>query len=125
MSFLAATPVDYSDSSNRDDNFKIYQSVIKNFQECSSSSSSCSTWETFYGGIDFDNNGINKAKDGVILQIKQDEKSGNKTYEIVAPETIAACNKDKSSCSSTNNYKDCTCKPQYPAEWKWFPRVYI
>lgn len=36
---------------------------------------------------------------------------------------MKACNEGKSVCSSNDNFKECTCKAQYPAEWIWTPRV--
>lgn len=83
---------------------------------------------SFYGEILFNSNGFNTAHKGFTFQIQYNktttattDNNNKRTISVpVSPSSIPNCNLVK-DCSSNNNYKDCSCKIIYPAEWEWKP----
>lgn len=84
------------------------------------------SWNSFYGEIQFNSNGVNAAHKGFTFQIQYNTSETDKSkYETtisvpVSPSTVPNCNLDISKrCNASNNYRDCSCKVIYPANWEW------
>lgn len=85
---------------------------------CNLNTDTCVNWNTFYGEINFNSEGINEYKKGILLQVS--DEADKMSFDIVWPTTIGNCNLDENKeCSSDNGYKDCSCSYVYPAPWYW------
>lgn len=80
-------------------------------------STQCVAWESFFGPIEFDSNGMNNKLEAALIQILPNKT----TVNIVAPSNSPACNKDKHVCTEENGYSDCTCSYIAPSPWIWRP----
>lgn len=88
-----------------------------NGNRCSQNTDACVNWNTFYGEINFNTEGINEYKKCALLQVS--DQPNRISFDVVWPSTIGNCNLNGKECTSDNNYQDCTCPYTYPAPWYW------